>query len=153
MRENYEAVGFIPITTVAQRYIARGQYILQPNHRGSPVGYLLHGKPTAGGVLTVAQHVVDLDWRTRGYGRQAFIELLARARIANCRAIHLRCAEGLPSNEFWASMGFETTSVLTPANVRQRAINVMVLDLWPNLFTTNTIQNPPQGAVEAFYSG
>jgi hypothetical protein len=134
MRHNYDAVGFIPDSTVRDRYIDRGRYVIQTNERGQAVGYLLHGLPTPGGILTVAQHVIEDDKRLRGFGREAFEELLERARTGNCRAIKVRCGADLPSNDFWREMGLELVNVQQRDNKRQRAINVMLLDLWPTLW-------------------
>lgn len=134
MRENYESLGFIPDTTVRDRYLTAGRYIIQNNAAGQPVGYLLHGSPQPGGVLTVAQAVIECDKRERDYGRQIFYDLLTRARQANCRSITLRCAEDLESNGFWLAMGFEKTNTTHPNNQRKRAVNVYTLDLVPTLF-------------------
>jgi hypothetical protein len=132
MKENYDAVGFLPYEAV-QEYIDLGRYIIQTDERGNKVGYLLHGKPTPGGILTVAQHCIETDKRLRGHGQDAFEELLNRARQANARAIKVRCASDLPSNEFWKSMGLEVVNIKHPNNARKRDINVMLLDLWPTL--------------------
>lgn len=134
MRQNYEAVGFLPYEALEGQYIAHGRYVIQTNERGQKVGYLLHGKPTAGGILSVAQHCIETDKRLHGYGQEAFKTLLDRARFANCRAIKVRCAADLPSNEFWREMGLEVVSVRPGGQRRQRDINVMLLDLWPTLF-------------------
>jgi hypothetical protein len=134
MKANYEAVGFIPNTTLYEDYIVTERYILQTDERGRRVGYLLHGKPRPGGLLVVSQHCIDMDKRLHGYGEAAFRELMERAKIANCRGIKLRCAEDLESNAFWQSQGLELASVQHPENTRHRAINVYLMDLWPRLF-------------------
>lgn len=133
MRENYDAVGFLPYEAV-QEYMDLGRYILQTDESGIKVGYLLHGKPMPGGILTVAQHCIETDKRLHGHGQEAFKTLLDRARAANCRAIKVRCASDLPSNEFWRAMGLEVVNVRQGGRKRQRDINVMLLDLWPTLF-------------------
>jgi hypothetical protein len=134
MRQNYDAVGFLPEFAIAEQYVANGRYVVQTDERGRKVGYLLHGKPTPGGILTVAQHCIETDKRLRGYGQDAFKVLLERARISNCRAIKVRCASDLPSNEFWQAMGLKRVNVQAGGRKRQRDINVMLLDLWPTLF-------------------
>lgn len=132
MRQNYEALGFIPSPTVKSQYLAQGRYLVQTRN-GKPVGYLLHGAPAPGSILTIAQHVIEYDWREKGYGMDVYRRLLDRAENANCRAIRLKCAEDLPSNAFWQAAGFEHIAVLTPDNKRQRTINVYELPLWPRL--------------------
>ena len=131
--ENEEALGFIPETRMAY-YIAREQYIIQPTSAGKRAGYILHGKPTSGGILTIAQAVIDYDLRDQGLGRLAVSELIDRARKANSREIKLRCADDLEANNFWQTLGFKLTNTLYPANRRRRAINVYMLSLWPRLF-------------------
>lgn len=133
MKQNTDALGFIPGSTVADRYIAKGRYIIQ-SPSGVAVGYILHGKPVAGHILTIAQAVVEYERREQGHGMDAVNELIERARRANCRSIVLKCAEDLKANHFWLTAGFEKTSVLQKANRRNRAINVYVMDLWPGLF-------------------
>jgi hypothetical protein len=133
MALNREAIGFIPDTTVQQRYIALDRYVLQCDERGNPVGYLLHGALHPGGVLIISQHVIEDDKRLRGYGEAAFGTVLDRAQYAGCKQIRLHCAEELPANAFWVAMGFQCTRVLHPNNRRQRAVNVLLLDLWPTL--------------------
>lgn len=133
MRENYEAVGFLPAQAVEERYMD-GQHIIQTDLAGRRVGYLLHGKPTPGGVLFVTQTVVQYEKRALGFGCEMVDELLLHARQTVCRSIILRCAAGLDSNLFWQAVGFEHTNTLYPANARRRAINIYTLDLQPSLF-------------------
>lgn len=135
MRQNYDAVGFIPSGGV-QEYLNDGDYIIQYDYRGQPIGYLLHGPLIPGSVLRVSQHCIDYDSRLNGYGTRTFNTLIERARQANMRAIKVRCADDLPSVEFWQAMGLEITRVLSVENKRKRNINVMLLDLWPTLWGT-----------------
>jgi len=133
MRENTDAVGFIPQTTVESRYVREERYIIQADERGKRTGYVLHGKPTAGGVLTIAQAVIDHDFRERGHGRLAVESVIERARFAKVREIVLRCADDLEANVFWRALGFTKINATQPNNRRRRAINVYALGLWPRL--------------------
>jgi GNAT superfamily N-acetyltransferase len=133
MRQNTNALGFIPDGSIEHQYVANGRHIIQ-TERGRPVGYILHGKPTAGGVLTIAQACIEYDKREKGYGIDVVNTLIERAKQTNCRAITLRCAEDLAANAFWKMTGFEHTSTLTVANTRRRKLNVYTLDLWPTLW-------------------
>lgn len=137
MRQNYEAVGFIPIATVQSQYVATGRYVFQSDEAGRPVGYLLHGALRPGRILVVSQHCIDLEKRLHGYGENAFKTVVERARIANCRGIKLHCAADLESNAFWQAMDLHLVSVKTPANKRQRSVNVYMLDLWPSLWESS----------------
>lgn len=118
MRENYEAIGFIPEPTVTSRYLSRGRYVLQSDERGQSVGYLLHGAIHPGNAAYISQHVIQMDKRLRGYGEQAFNVLLHRCRQANVASIHLRCADDLPSIQFWQALGFQVRK-LTPGGLRR----------------------------------
>jgi len=133
MKENYEAVGFLPSPRV-QECIDRDQAIIIRDYHGRAVGYLLHGVARWGHPLVVIQHVVSQERRLHGFGAIAFGRLLQRATQANCSAIRAKCAADLPSNEFWRSVGCEQTGVLHPRNIRQRDINILVYPLWKTLF-------------------
>lgn len=134
MRENYEAIGFIPEPTVRFRYIRHGRYILQVKENGRPVGYLLHGAIQCGQPVVISQHVIDYDHRLRGYGEAAFREFFERCRYGGASSIHLRCANNLPSVEFWQHCGFRIDAVLPGGLSRQRMINSMICELPLPLF-------------------
>ena len=129
MRENYEAVGFIPQTTVANRYVAENQYILQNDERGRAVGYLLHGKLEYAKHVVVSQHCIQYEKRLRGYGQEAFREFLHRCEVAQVSSIHLRVAQDLPAVEFWQSCGFVPVSLVPGGKSRNRSIVVMRMGL------------------------
>lgn len=122
MRENYEAVGFVPATTVRWRYVAQGQYILQCDERGRPVGYLLHGPLVQHGIGVITQHVIQDERRLHGYGETAIQAFLSRAQQAGVDTIRLRCAADLPSQHFWQQQGFQTYQVVPGGATRQRLI-------------------------------
>ena len=122
MAENYEAVGFIPLPTVRQRYIARGHFILQCNERGIPVGYLLHGPLDSGRVCVVTQHVIVEDRRLHGYGMAAIHTLLSRCRSAGVSTLRLHCALDLPSLQFWRAAGFHVYDLHKGGRARSRQI-------------------------------
>ena len=131
--KNENAVGFIPYSGIAQ-YIADGDYILQRDNRGRRVGYVLHGKPQPGGILTVAQLVIEFDYRQRGHAMDTMRELIARANAVNMREIKLTCADDLlAAHELWRAVGFERTRTIPATNTRQRTKGVYILDLWPRL--------------------
>lgn len=133
MKQNYDAVGFIPTTRI-ELYERSGQIILQNDLRGRAAGYLIYGTALPGKPLSVYQTCIDHDRRLLGFGETAVHALIERATVRNCSAIKLRCADDLAANAFWLSLGFEHTNTLHPGNKRNRAINVYVLQLWPMLF-------------------
>lgn len=122
MRENYEAVGFIPDTKLRDHYLAHERYVLQTDESGRRVGYLLHGVPQPGHSLTVAQHCIQVDRRSHGYGEAALAELIERADRVGCPSIRVRCATDLDSLEFWLGQGFRLLEVVPGGVRRQRQI-------------------------------
>lgn len=132
--EHEEAVGFIPSAGIAE-YVADGDYIIQRDRRGRRVGYLLHGKPTSGGILTVAQAVIDYDFRQRGHGLSVMAELIQRAAAVNARTVKLTCADDLhEAHLLWRAAGFERVNTLPATNRRNRTKGVYLYELWPMLF-------------------
>ncbi len=134
MAQNYEALGFIPNTTVERRYVAKSRYILQKNKSGRPVGYLLHGVINPGRAVVVSQHCIEYDKRARGYGQLAFEELKRRAQIGNGSSIVLRCAVDLSALDFWQSVGFQIIEVVPGGVARNRLVAKMVYPLTLPIF-------------------
>ena len=122
MRTDTNALGFIPSTTIEQRYVASNQYILQYDARGRRVGYILHGPINYGAAVVVSQAMIDYDHRLRGYGALAVAELVRRAEIKSASSIKLRCAADLPAVQFWQSCGFEVLGVTPGGKSRNRMI-------------------------------
>jgi GNAT superfamily N-acetyltransferase len=129
MAENYDAVGFIPKTTVETRYIRRGWYVLQTDERGRKVGYLLHGRIQQGNPVVVSQHCIQYEKRLKGYGEKAFQVLKERAERGGASSIKLRCADDLPALLFWQSVGFEIINVTPGGQKRKRMIMSMTYPL------------------------
>lgn len=134
MRENYEAVGFLPHDSVRDQYLEHGRYVLQADEAGHKVGYLLHGAPATGQPLNVAQHCIQMDRRSHGYGEQALAVLIERAERAGCSAIRVRCATDLESLGFWLGQGFQLINVVPGGARRQRQIARLWLPLALPLF-------------------
>ncbi|GIW60753.1 MAG: hypothetical protein KatS3mg087_1819 [Patescibacteria group bacterium] len=134
MAENTNELGFIPDTTIKNRYIAQNNYVLQEDERGKPVGYILHGPIKYGKPVVISQACIQYEKRLRGYGEKAFLELLNRARIVGASSIRLRCADDLPAVQFWQSLGFEIVDVEPGGKSRGRMIFKMVFRLDLPLF-------------------
>lgn len=122
MRTDYPALGFIPDTTIEQRYIAKNRYILQLDERGQKVGYLLHGAIHCGYPVVISQAMIDYDRRLLGYGEAAVNELVRRAEISGASAIKLRCAADLSAVHFWQSCGFSIVGIEPGGESRKRQI-------------------------------
>lgn len=134
MAENYEAISFIPDTTLRDRYIAKHRYILQSSERGQPVGYLLYGALNYGQPVIISQACIQYEKRLRGYGEAAFTELTRRARLTGASSIHLTVAEDLPAVQFWQSVGFRVVKVFYDGNRRGRMKFRMIYPLALPLF-------------------
>ena len=112
MRENYDAVGFIPEPTVDRQYVALGRYVLQEDEAGRLTGYLLHAAPAYGHPLSVAQHCIQYDRRRHGYGEAALRDLIARAEAIGASCVTARVATDLDALGFWLSQGFEVRDIV-----------------------------------------
>lgn len=131
MRQNYEAVGFIPDTTVQERYIKHGRYVLQSDNRGRAVGYLLHGPIHYGQPCAISQHCIEYDKRLLGFGQMAVRTLVERARNGGASVIRLRVAQDLAAVQFWQSCGFSAVRIVPGGKKRERMILIMALDCSP----------------------
>jgi len=122
LRQNTDALGFIPRPTIEHRFVPRNLYILQRNRFRKPIGYLLHGPVHTDGRLFIHQTCIDLDRRNRGFGRQALRTLIDRAARNGANRITLRCAADLDAVAFWAQSGFLRTHITTGGARRNRTI-------------------------------
>jgi GNAT superfamily N-acetyltransferase len=129
MRENYDAVGFIPEPTVERQYITQGRYVLQHDEAGRRVGYLLHSEPTYGRPLTIAQHCIEFDRQRHGYGEQALRELIERAESVHASCITARVGTDLEALHFWLAEGFQVREIVPGGQKRQRSIARLWLPL------------------------
>lgn len=134
MREDYDALGFVPENTVRDRYISQNRYVLQYDERGRRVGYILCGAIKMGQAVSITQHCIQYEKRLKGYGEQAFRVLLDRCQRGGASSIHVRCADDLPSVQFWQSCGFVVRAVVPGGQARQRMIVVMDYPLELPLF-------------------
>jgi GNAT superfamily N-acetyltransferase len=134
MAENSDALGFIPITTLQDQYIAQQRYVLQLDECGNKVGYLLHGAIYYGQSVVISQHCIQYEKRLRGYGEMAFAVLLDRARKSGASSIKLRCADDLPAVQFWQNLGFQIRRVVPGGERRRRMIIEMFYPLALPLF-------------------
>lgn len=131
MRENTNAVGFIPEPAIRERFVKPGRYILQQDRWRKVVGYLIYGPISPDGTLRVHQAAIELDKRFKHFGQMAVIELINRARHLQARCITLRCAEDLEAVVFWHQCGFHATHLSKGGQRRNRTIVHFKLDLQP----------------------
>lgn len=131
MRQNYEAVGFLPRPRLEQ-YALRGQVLVETEN-GEPCGYLVFGK-AAWPFLRVYQSVVQYDARRRDHGLALVARLIAIGRERGAAAISLWCADDLEANAFWREAGFSFAGQRDGGKRRGRKHNRWVLTLTPGLF-------------------
>jgi len=122
MKENTDALGFIPRPTIVKQFIRTDRIIIQRNRYRKAIGYLLHGPVHPDGHLIIHQACIRLDKRCAGFGRQALSELLTRAARARALTITLRCAWDLEAIAFWFESGFTPVAIVPGGKRRRRSI-------------------------------
>jgi L-amino acid N-acyltransferase YncA len=139
MRENYEAVGFIPESGVLNKHVRHDRYVIQHDEAGRRVGYLLHGLADSSRQLRVAQHCIQIERRRHGYGENALSELIERAERAGASCITARVATDLEALDFWLSQGFRVRDIVPGGTKRGRSIAriwlPLALPLFPDITT------------------
>ena len=134
MRENYEAVGFLPETGVLENHVRHGRYVLQTDEAGRRIGYLLYGALIYGLPLRIAQHCIQDERRRQGYGETALSTLIQRAESVGAASIQARVATDLDSLGFWLSQSFRLRDIVPGGERRGRKIARLWLPLTPPLF-------------------
>lgn len=122
MRQNTNALGFIPRPALITQFVKRDRYILQLNRSGAPIGYLLHGPKHPDGHMNISQACIELDKRNRGFGSAVVQNLLRRAGRARATYINLRCACDLDASSFWIQAGFIPIAIVPGGRRRKRNI-------------------------------
>lgn len=141
MRENTDAVGFIPRPTVLKEFILKDRYILQVNRFGKVVGYLLHGPTRPDRHMKIHQACIRLDKRNHGFGVAAVRTLFARALKRQALTITLHCADELEATLFWCKCGFVPIDYRPGGKRRRRAIITFRADLTNTVGSTPSIAN------------
>lgn len=122
-KKNTNAVNFIPLQTIRDRYVDKGRYsIIVKDDR--VIGYLLHGAIKTEKPVVLTQIVVREGYYT---GLQLFRAFYKKAKEQGCSAIRVRCAATLPVK--WSNLGFTLQETLQIENSRKRAINIWILPL------------------------
>lgn len=119
MRQNTDALGFIPRSYIQRYFIPRYLYVIQLNRFRKPIGYLLHGPVNRHGIMHIHQACIELDKRNRGFGLAAVQRVINRAKRQHAHTILLRCAADLDAVLFWRAIGFQPTH-LSPGGARRR---------------------------------
>lgn len=114
-RGHEREIGFLPNTVYAPAY--RDGRLLTIVDQGEPLAMLLTSKP--GPRFRIFQTLTAVDARLCDLARRNVLEAIAAAASNHCERVTLRCAIDLPSNNFWAAMGFtllgqERSTALVP---------------------------------------
>jgi hypothetical protein len=125
MRENYEAVGFIPKPRL-EHYGRSGQILLE-SENGELCGYLIFGNGCQR--LKVYQACIQHDARRRQHGLSLVGRLIKEASIRRCEMISLWCADDLDANGFWKEAGFMFGTQRKGGKKRDRMHNLWIMRL------------------------
>jgi GNAT superfamily N-acetyltransferase len=129
MRQNTDALGFIPHPDLKTRWIHQGRYLMQRDARNRRIGYLLHGPIHPNGDLFLNQICLELDKRRRAHATRLLSELIALAAFRGARQIRLRCAQDLEAIEFWRSVGAIPSPPVPGGKRRNRVIQPFTIPI------------------------
>lgn len=129
MRKNSDALGFVESTRFESRL--RAGQVIPAWENGDLCGYLLRGIPREW--LHIHQACIQPDARRLDHGRQLVAAAAAYAAACGCHGISLRCADDLPSNQFWQALGFSRVATVPGGRARGRLIHVYQYEL-PSAF-------------------
>lgn len=138
-RQNRAELGFIPDSTLRDRYCRSGQYLISTHRTGGKIGFLIFGRPLQGHVLHIHQTCLELDHRRRQHASDLVQRLHAIATAAGCSEIRLRCRTDINANAFWKALGAEHFKTTPPKSLNSHALNhyVIALDTDPKPLLRN----------------
>ena len=112
-------VGFLP-RACFERYTAHDQ-ILLVTENGTPASYL-SWTASPNGLVRIPQVAVHPDLLRTTIGSK-LIKHVVRAALRNrCSLVRLTSRSDLPANDFWPTLGFRCTAILTPQTTRNRPL-------------------------------
>jgi hypothetical protein len=120
-------IGFIPRSAL-DSYVRRG-HVDVAFENGDPCGFLLWGG--RGHDLRIFQACVEYDAQRRRHGYDLVSRLVSRGLNTGRETVSLWCRDGLESNFFWRSIGFEFTGSKMGGHSRGRLLNQWRLPLKP----------------------
>jgi len=126
MKENSEALGFIPLSALEKAYDESRLLVYSENNER--IGYLLFGPIKNGKDVTIWQICVNEKKRKMGFGKKLFNQFHKLAIETGAKGIRLRCADDLPANYFWKSLSFKLISTISSKS-RRRKLNIYYLTL------------------------
>jgi hypothetical protein len=134
MRANAEALGFISVAALERRLHVGA--LLTVHENDDLCGYAALGRDAYW--LQIHQCVVQRDARMLQHGRELVTQALCQAIQRHACGLTLRCRDGLPSNAFWAALGFTRMARVQGGRKRGRQLNVYYLPLPPEFRDPST---------------
>lgn len=129
-------VGFLP-RACFERYTESGQ-ILIVTENDTPCGYV-SWTCSPSGLLRLPQVAVHPDVLRTTIGTKLVRHCIRAALHHRCSVVRLTSRSDLPANEFWPTLGFRCTAILTPRTTRNRPLLEWSLPLISaNALTTAT---------------
>lgn len=96
------ALGFLPLSVMLDAIVK--DRVLIELENGEPTGFLWWSRTNQR--LKVWMIAIQLDNRRIYHARNLLLGLFALKQNQDCDSIQLRCADDLPANSFWKSVGF-----------------------------------------------
>ena len=138
--KNRDALGFLPREAIAT-YTQHGQ-IIPATENGQLVSYCVFfdGQPGTRPrrdpyTVRIYQLCTDYDARRLQHATQLVNRLYDHATANRFERIRLWCADDLPANVFWRTLGFEFKGTRLGGAKRDRQHNLWILPLPPKLWT------------------
>lgn len=119
-------VGFLP-RACFERYTASGQ-ILVVTENDTPAGYLSWTCDHRG-LCRLPQVAVHPDLLRTTIGTKLLATIRRTALRNNCACLRLTSRSDLLANDFWPTIGFRCTAILTPQTTRNRPLLEWTLPL------------------------
>jgi N-acetylglutamate synthase-like GNAT family acetyltransferase len=119
-------VGFLP-RQCFERYTLSGQ-ILVVTENATPAGYL-SWTAAPNGLLRLPQVAVHPDLLRTTIGTKLLRHVVRAAQRHCCSVVRLTSRSDLPANDFWPTLGFRCTAILTPKTTRNRPLLEWTLPL------------------------
>ncbi len=145
--EERATIGFVnrAVLDDAQR---RGWLIVAVDHAVSADGYVgtvtgfVNFRIRQDRICTLYEIAVSSSHRRLRIGSRLIQALIRRAHEERCLHVQLKCPTDLPSNEFYAAVGFAHTAT---EEGKRRTLNVWHFPLAQNGFVATTEVNAPRG--------
>lgn len=125
MNQAREPLTILPSPAALESWTAQGNFILQLDASGPPVGYLLHENVSDQKTMYVNHASLDLNARHRSSAAAAIARLVTRAETAKATTVLFSCNADLATIEFWKDCAFVAIAA-TPSLVQAHRMIVQL---------------------------